>query len=54
MAVIKVNGVEVADSIVIVDLSAGRIEMGTPDRPWQTFDFNKICVEVNLYGEIEV
>lgn len=53
-AIIKVNGVVIPESYVVVDNSFGKVELGTPDRPWQTLDTDKVYAEVNLYGEIDL
>ena len=56
MTIIKINGVEIPNSYVVVDTSIGKgkVELGTPDRPWQTLDTDKVYAEVNLYGEIDL
>lgn len=53
-AVIKVNGVEVPESLAIVDTANNTVSLQTMFVHEQKLDVNRIHAEVNLYGDIEL
>ena len=52
-AVIKVNGMEVPESLAIIDTANNVVTLQTMLISEQKFDVDKIHAEVNLFGEIE-
>ena len=52
--VIKVNGVEVPESLAIIDTANNEVTLQTMFVSEQKLDVNKIHAEVNLFGEIEL
>lgn len=53
-AVIKVNGMEVPESLAIIDTANGTVTLETMLISEQKLDVDKIYAEVNLFGEIEL
>ena len=53
-AVIKVNGVEVPESLAIIDTANKTVTLQTMFISEQKLDVDKIHAEVNLFGEIEL
>ena len=53
-AIIKVNNVEVPESLVVVDTLSEEVTIQTPYTPEQKLDMNCCYVEVNIIGKLEV
>lgn len=53
-AVIKVNGMEVPESLAIIDTANNTVTLQTMLISEQELDVYKIHAEVNLFGEIEL
>ncbi len=53
-AVIKVNGMEVPESLAIIDTANNTVTLQTMLISEQKLDVDKIHAEVNLFGEIEL
>lgn len=53
-AVIKINGTEVPESLVIIDTANNTVSLQTMLVHEQVLDVNRIHAEVNLYGDIEL
>lgn len=52
-AIIKVNGMEVPESLAIIDTANNTVTLETMLISEQKLDVDKIHAEVNLFGEIE-
>ena len=52
-AIIKVNGMEVPESLAIIDTANNTVTLQTMLISEQELDVDKIHAEVNLFGEIE-
>ncbi|MCM1220924.1 MAG: hypothetical protein NC548_41205 [Lachnospiraceae bacterium] len=53
-AVIKVNGVEVPESLAIVDTLSKEVTLQTQFVGGKKLDIDRIHAEVNLFGDIEL
>lgn len=53
-AIIKVNGMEVPESLAIIDTANNTVTLQTMLISEQKLDVDKIHAEVNLFGEIEL
>lgn len=53
-AVIRLNGTEIPQSRVMVDLTNGKAEFDCVYRRRRKLDFNKVYIEVNIFGEVEM
>lgn len=53
-AIIKVNGVEVPESLLTIDTTNNKVTLQTMFVSEQKFDVNEIHAEVNLFGDIEL
>ena len=53
-AVIKVNGMEVPESLAFIDTANNTLTFETMFISEQNLDVDKIYAEVNLFGEIEL
>lgn len=53
-AVIRVNGIEVPESLAVIDTASNEVSLQTMLVSEQKLDINKIHAEVNLFGEIEL
>lgn len=53
-AVIRVNGIEVPESLAVIDTANNEVSLLTMLVSEQKLDINKIHAEVNLFGEIEL
>lgn len=53
-AVIRVNGIEVPESLAVIDTANNEVSLQTMFVSEQKLDINKIHAEVNLFGEIEL
>lgn len=53
-AIIKVNGIEVPESLAIIDTASYEVSLQTMFISEQRLDVNKIYAEVNIFGEVEL
>lgn len=51
-AVIKFNGIELPDSLCIVENGTNKVTIQTPVSRGEEIDMNTHAVEVNIFGEL--
>lgn len=53
-AAVNINGKTIPEGYVAIDPQREEVQLTSPELPWKDLDFNKVHVEVNIYGEIDI